>query len=253
MASIGRINCYEHKPAPKGWKFDKYVGINRLYYIHGGTGGYRHNGKEIPFIKDRLYFIPYSADFEPFCDPDDPILHTYADFELIPPVLTDEILIVGIEEDEMASAALSVFVAGGKRLCNKTFRTSEFFSDSAFRTLCSECILYLVDYITKKSNRQPINDEMIAFALEQIHTRLSEPLSVKELARACYLTEEAFIRRFKKRIGTTPYAYLKELRRRTAICLHEAGMSHAQIAEEVGYSDASSLLHALASQKRDCF
>lgn len=250
MAIIGRINCYGHSLVPQGWKFQKYTGINRLYYIHGGSGGYRHNGKELPFLKERLYFIPYSADFEPFCDPDDPILHTYVDFELIPPVLTDEILIADVDEENMALAALSVFVAGGKCLYDKKFLTSEFFSDSAFRALCSESILYLVNYIVKKNEIKPINDEIVAFALEQIHTRLSEPLSIKELALACYISEEAFIRRFKKKVGTTPYSYLKELRQRTALCLREAGMSYAQIANQVGYSDSSALLHALENQKK---
>ena len=158
MASIGRINCYSHAHPNPDWYFAHNVGINRLYYIHGGTGGYRHNGKEIPFLKDRLYFIPYSADFEPFCDADDPILHTYADVELIPPVLTDAILIAPVEEGSMASAALSVFVAGGKRLCGQPFLQSDFFLDSAFRALCSESILYLVDYITKQNAVAPISD-----------------------------------------------------------------------------------------------
>lgn len=249
MSSIGRVICYSHAYPNPGWRFSHYLGINRLYYIHGGTGGYRHKGKDIPFIKDRLYFIPYSADFEPYCSIDDPILHTYTDFELIPPVLTDEIMIASIGEEETTRAALSVFVAGGKRLCGKPFLSSDFFSDPSFRALCSESILYLVNHVLKNSDIKPINDEIITFVLEQMHTRISDPPSIKELANGCYISEEALIRRFKKKIGTTPYAYLKTLRQRTALCLREAGMSLTQIAYEVGYSDASSLLHALAKLK----
>ena len=248
MASIGRINCYSHAHPKPPWHFSHNVGINRLYYIHGGTGGYRHNSKEFPFLKDHLYFIPYSADFEPFCDPNDPLLHTFADFELIPPVLTEKILIEPIGEDETLRAALSVFIAGGKRLCGQRFLTSEFFSNTAFRALCSESILYLVDDILQKNEIKRIDDDIIAFTLEQMHARLSESLTIKELARTCFMSEEALIRRFKKKIGRTPYAYLKELRRRTALSLREAGMTQAQIADEVGYSDASSLLHAITKR-----
>lgn len=249
MASIGRVICYGHKPAPKGWRFKKYVGINRLYYIHSGTGGYCHEGRSYPFCADTLYFIPYSTDFTPFCREEDPIVHTYVDLELRPPLSSEQVLCARIRPHSLEEEALRLFVKGGERLADQPFRESDFFLDEAFRSLCCAAFLYLIDYVIKENGALAPRDKTIAEALATLHNRMGEPLQVAELARSCYLSEDAFIRRFARVVGTTPYAYLKRLRLRTALCLRESGMSLSQIAAEVGYADASSLLHALKREE----
>lgn len=90
-----------------------------------------------------------------------------------------------------------------------------------------------------------VEDQAVLHTLEMIHTRLQEPLTVEEMARACYLNKDCLIRRFARVVGTTPYAYLKNLRLHTARSLRAEGMSLGEIARCTGYSDASSLLHAL--------
>ena len=87
--------------------------------------------------------------------------------------------------------------------------------------------------------------ETVISALGIMHTRLHESISISHLAQSVYMNEDSFIRRFHKVVGTTPYAYLKNLRLRTALYLRNSGMGLTEIAKEVGYSDASSLLHAL--------
>ncbi len=55
-------------------------GYNSLYYINGGTGWYVKNGERIPFLKDRLYFIPFYANVVTFSSVTDNLDHTYAGF-----------------------------------------------------------------------------------------------------------------------------------------------------------------------------
>jgi transcriptional regulator GlxA family with amidase domain len=83
-----------------------------------------------------------------------------------------------------------------------------------------------------------------------MHTRLNEKLTVNDIAWLCYMNPDSFIRRFSRIVGTTPYAYLKNIRLRTARYLKELGMPLSQIASEVGYSDASALSHALRHPKK---
>jgi transcriptional regulator GlxA family with amidase domain len=107
---------------------------------------------------------------------------------------------------------------------------------------------HLVNQIAKHNNVQRIEDEVVIKSLELIHNGLYEKLSVKELAHKCYMSPDGFIRRFHRIVGTTPHAYMKNIRLRTARCLRESGMNISRIADEVGYSDASSLLHALQNE-----
>lgn len=247
MESIGRIICYGTSVAPaNSWHCTEHIGINRLYFIHSGKGGYRHNGEKYPLLPNHLYFISYTVNFAPFSDPNDPIKHTYIDFELIPPFITNEILHIPVNEDTKILSALSVFTAGGTM--SKHCDLSALHSDRTFFELCKMSVIYLVNQIAKENNVQRISDKVVTKSLEIIHNHLHDKLSVKELARKCYMSPDGFIRRFCRIVGTTPHAYIKNIRLRTARCLRESGMSISQIANEVGYSDAASLLHALQNE-----
>ena len=62
METIGRVICYGSGKAPaRSWHCTKHIGINRLYYIHAGTGGYLHGGEEFSFRVGGLYYIPYTV------------------------------------------------------------------------------------------------------------------------------------------------------------------------------------------------
>ena len=246
MESIGRIMCYgQGTPPPGAWDCTKHMGINRLYYIHSGTGGYRNGGKEYAFCAGSLYYIPYTADFVPFCEESDPIVHTYIDFELLPPIISDRVLSLSTKESNTLAAALLAFELGGGRPKKNHTDLSAFYRDPPLGELCKAAVIYLTDRIASANEVKKISDETVISALEIIHTRLHESISVSHLAQSVYMNEDSFIRRFHKVVGTTPYAYLKNLRLRTALYLRNSGMGLAEIAKEVGYSDASSLLHAL--------
>lgn len=251
MRNIGRILCYGSQRVPvHSWNCITYTGINRLYYIHSGAGGYIHKGKTYEFVPNTLYYIPFSAEFVPFSAEKTPIFHTYIDFEMIPPVITDDILPLSVGADERLAAAVKVFVLGGQR-CEHQKNLSVLAEEEAFWKWCESSILYLVSEIAGSHHICEIHDDIVIKSMEIMHGRLAENIRIADIAQACYMNEDSFIRRFSRAVGTTPYAYLKNLRLRTAAYLRTSGLSLSEVAQKTGYSDASSLLHALKGQKNN--
>ncbi len=251
MTDIGRVMCYGHCAVPDMWQSRVYDETNRLYYIHSGKGGFIYNGKFIELKAGHLYFFPYLADVEPISDSSDKIVHTYANFELIPPIISKEVMCFNPEGDTEAQSALATFIAGGKMQILPAKGTGNIkgtYSEDFFR-LCKVAISYLTSRTASASGAKPIKDEIIISALKKMHSSLSEDITVEGLAKSYYITPDGFIRRFKGEIGITPYSYLKRLRIRTAYFLKDGGMSLEKIAKETGYSDSSSLLHAMKDFK----
>jgi AraC-like DNA-binding protein len=242
---IKQINCYGYQLATAEWHCDHISCISRLYHIHSGKGGCYHNGKRYEFRPGYLYYIPFTEQFEPYTDAADPILHTYADLELVPPIMTEEILCANAAEQEMVAAAMAVFDAGGRHVEHQKNLGAEFQGNSAFGRFCTESMLYLISFIAKENGVPEIRDPVVLRALEILHERMCEPLTVGELADACYMNKDSFIRRFQKVVGMTPYAYLKNLRLNTALYLRSEGIDLATVAQRTGYADGTSLLHAL--------
>ena len=79
---------------PDKWNNDLDASINRLYFIHGGTGGYIVDGKKYEYRKGMLYLLPAFASIHTYSSLTDKIDHTYASYELIPPILTKEVLCI---------------------------------------------------------------------------------------------------------------------------------------------------------------
>ncbi|MBE6601827.1 MAG: helix-turn-helix transcriptional regulator [Ruminococcaceae bacterium] len=247
MDTIGRVICYgKTMVSANSWHCKKHVGINRLYYIYSGIGGYEHNGNKYPLRAGNLYFIPYTADFTPFCDASDPIVHTYIDFELIPPIVTNEVITMEANKNNKIASAVSVFTLGGE--ISNHCDLSALYDDLMFWELCKTSMIYLVNEIALTNRIQKITDEIVIKSLEIMHLRMHEKLTVNGIARECYMNPDSFIRRFSRIVGVTPRTYLKNIRLQTARCLRESGMNLSQIASETGYSDASTLSHALRSQ-----
>jgi len=224
--------------------------VNRLYYIHGGHGGCRYQGREYRFDVGLVYFIPYHKDLVLFSDEKDPILHTYADFELIPPILCNRVLSADPQEDVLFSAAVNVFGRSGEEHEAQKGKPAVLTGRGASERLFASAILYIIDRLVQIHETPVIRDEVILGALIRIHNEIGQPLSVSELAANAYMNCDSFIRRFRRALGITPYAYIKQLRLRTASYLRESGMTLSAIASETGYADATALLHALQEKNK---
>ena len=234
---------------PEKWDVDMTNRINRLYYIHSGTGWYVRNGKKYPLLTGQVYFIPYMTDAVLYSDATDKLVHTWCDFRLSLPIISKDILCFDPSSDEMAKAALEVFHAGGRMQTQSARWKNPDFQEGKVRELYLRAVIYLTDRTAEASGVTQIKDEMLIKAIEFMHERLGEKIAIGEIAADCYLSEDGFIRRFTRRTGMTPYSYLKKLRVRTAELLREEGHTLEEIADRTGYADASSLLHAMKAHK----
>lgn len=222
---------------PRDWIGMVKNDINRLYYIHRGSGGYIKDGKKIEFIKDRLYLIPAFSKIRTFAPEENRIYHTYADFALIPPIISKDVLSIDPHESKSIESATGVFI----ELC----KTQSTLSDANTEKYLSDTLTFLSNKIAEKNDTSVLKDRAIIEALNFMHTSVGNKFTISDVAEICHLSTEGFIRKFKLYIGETPYNYLKRLRIRVALRLRSAGTSWEEIADICGYSDASSLLHAI--------
>jgi AraC-like DNA-binding protein len=89
-------------------------------------------------------------------------------------------------------------------------------------------------------SRVGLIDRRIRRAVELMHARLAEDLSLREISSASYLSPFHFSRLFKKLTGATPHGYLAGLRTtRAQLLLAETDLSVTQIGSRVGYSSSS--------------
>lgn len=75
--------------------------------------------------------------------------------------------------------------------------------------------------------------------VDLIESRLSDDLSVGEMAAEIGMDPSGFTRAFRVTTGTTPYAYLSERRMERAKLLLRAGKTVTRVAGAVGYSNSS--------------
>lgn len=245
MRNVIKIRYYGKCAAPDNWSDKVIMGINRLYYIHSGHGEYCENGKSHSFNKGMLYFLPYTSRFKVISDKSSPLVHSYMDFELVPPIICSKICLLNPNENAMLRAAADVFLCGAQKIADEELNILEFIKSGGLYSLCSSAAGYIAETAAKKADAGFVNDPIVIAVMEEMVLRLGERLSVSELAAKHFITPDALIRRFKKSIGITPFAYLKQLRLRTARYMLDGGDTLSEAAAACGYSDSSALLHAM--------
>lgn len=97
--------------------------------------------------------------------------------------------------------------------------------------------------------RAGLSDRQFAAVRELMDARLSEPLSLEDLASAAGLGVSQFARRFTARAGCPPHRYLVRLRvERAARLLRAGAMPIAQVAAACGFSHQEHLTRVIRSQ-----
>ena len=226
---------------PDYWNNNHESKINRLYYIHSGTGGYIKNGERVEYVHKRLYLLPAFAGIYTYSSLTDKIDHTYASFELIPPVMTKDVLSIDPHAKPEVESALGVFIS----LCNRKLADK----DKRMKEYLAHTVIYLINKIAEENDSTVLKDQILIKSLELMHTNLHKNISISEIAEECNMSLDGFIRKFKAAFDQTPYNYLKELKLRTALKYRELGNSWDEIAQMCGYADQTSLLHAIKNRK----
>ena len=242
------IHCFGKAKVPeKGkWKNNVRGGINRLYFIVDGEGGYFRGGEKKHFKKGFMYFLP-SYDNIPtwssYETPESQLNHLYMTFEILPPIIIDQVIEFDPKEDPTIEAAVYAWM----RIAEK-YRSIRNIDNESLDYLKSTT-LFIMNKIISKSDIKTLEDKTILSALELIHRNVSKPISIHEIAKSANMSYDGFIKKFKKNLRTTPYQYIKKLKVRTALALREDGVALEEIAEKCGYSESAALIHAISTER----
>lgn len=242
------IHCFGKAKVPeKGkWKNNVRGGINRLYFIVDGEGGYFRGSEKKHFKKGFMYFLP-SYDNIPtwssYETPESQLDHLYMSFEILPPIITDQVIEFDPKEDPVIEAALYTWM----RIAEK-YRSIRNIDDESLDYLKSTA-LFIMNKLIHKSNIKMLEDKTMLYALELIHRNVPNSISIHEIAKSVNMSYDGFIKKFKIHLRTTPYQYIKKLKVRTALALHEDGVTFEEAATRCGYSEAAALLHAISNEK----
>jgi AraC-like DNA-binding protein len=91
--------------------------------------------------------------------------------------------------------------------------------------------------------------QQIARAVDLIHSNFQDDLTLDDLAAAAAMSRYHFLRCFKAQVGATPYAYLLQVRLRTAATwLRSSSRSITDIALACGFTSASRFSEAFRRQ-----
>lgn len=233
--------------APYNWQNTVHNFIYRMMYIHSGVGGYWLGEKQIQFKTGFLYLIPSYASIATYSSYESDELrlnHSYVNFELIPPIISSNVLELDPNESQTIRCAVDMLNSLCARCSHRKFNLNE-----EEMNFLKSTVIFLLETVTKKSDAYIVKDEALINALQIMHNELSAKVTISEIAKRCYLTPEGLTQKFVKYLSETPYSYLKKLKIRTALQLRDSGMKLDEVATACGYADASSLLHAIAKQK----
>ena len=244
------LQCSGHCTVPNEWITLVRGGINRIYYIDGGVGGYIEEGKRIPFEIGKLYFIPSYACIPTYTDEKDRLSHAFVNFYLTPPIVSKNVFCIDPHKDVQTEAALNAFISFCTPPFNsKKLRTPLNGEEELQAAMLESLTVYLMERSIYGKTESVVTDDTVITALNLIHSTLAEKLTVSDVAARCYMSTDGFIRKFTRIIGETPYSYIKRLKIRTALMMRAEGATAEEAATACGYSDAVALRHAISAQK----
>ena len=135
------------------------------------------------------------------------------------------------------------------RLCDEEGAPSRLLAQAAGCEILAElCRLAGVPFAPAKGGLAPWAERR---CLELMHARLSEDISLDELAAEAQLSPYHFARMFKQNVGVPPRVYLTRLRiERACELLEHTDLRVTEIAFEVGYSSNQVLARVFLKHKR---
>lgn len=253
--------------APPDWWQNNRYNIQRLFYIKGGKGYIvDENGRHTQFIPGKIYVFPSNIYHNFMTGNEDCIDHIYFDFYSTPPIVSMSPLIYDVPPDSALESIVETLdrllpdrLPGGARhdqIWSHTSIPRDFTrianaphkSNEEFKQIIYSLFDTLINLLSYERELPLSDDREINEVLEKIRKCYNEDLSVAKLAADSGFEVNYFIRRFRKIVGVTPYSYLKSYRLAKAQEFYSLGYTMAQVAEMVGYEDASSLSRAMKTK-----
>ena len=84
-----------------------------------------------------------------------------------------------------------------------------------------------------------VEDDVVLRVISYVNRNLTSPLSLDALAREFYVSKYHLCRSFRRQVGASIFEYIATKRHALAESYLEGGMSAAEVAERVGYTDYS--------------
>ena len=120
------------EPVPYQWQNIVKNTVYRLLYVHSGVGGYYLGDKMIPFKVGYLYLIPSYANISTYSSYESEharLNHSYVNFELIPPIVSNDVLELDPNENTTLRATIDVLLS----MCERCHRKSFYLDDEEIK------------------------------------------------------------------------------------------------------------------------
>lgn len=247
MINIKNILSFGRQEVYGDWLVKIYIPggyiPTRIYYIHSGNCYFFHEGKKVRLTPGLLYLIPFTTNFTPVSDENSPLDHSYIDFDLMPPIISRDIYSLDPAINKLTRLATDMFIqiAGNKP---KTIYSPFDINAETLNLLTSSAALLIREMVELNNIRMP-KDKVAISIMNELFAHIDSDISIDDLAKKHYMSPDAIIRNFKRTFDKTPYAFLRELRLRTASYLIRSGEKLDDVARATNYSSTSALLHAL--------
>lgn len=234
-----RLLAQRRQVIDDGWTFDDvFSSFWRLYWNVGGRAKIAWDGGDFLIRDGAVHLVP--AWFRFSCRNLAPGFHGFIHFEMtgVPGFIQQRAFPRPYRLDEELACALA----------REWMEAHESGSAGATGRFClglalANLSISRVCTLLTPTEREELHvfqklDLVLRPALEAMETQYARPLNNAGLARACGMSEDYFIRRFREETGVTPHAYLMYRRvREAARLLVATRCSIEEIAEACGFSD----------------
>lgn len=115
---------------------------------------------------------------------------------------------------------------------------------SGFKLMATAAFMQIVGYLSRCYARARNSDSRallrIGAAIGHLEANYHMPLQVAQLARMAHMSDRSFVRSFQAAMGSSPIAYLIQLRlNRGAALLRQTDLSVTEVAYRAGFSDSN--------------
>lgn len=205
--------------------------INRIYYVHGGKGYYEMDGVSRSFEHRKLYVLPDTVHIQVSQESEDPMDHTFFDFDVFPGFCFQNIVCIDVEQHPLIGRMIEVF----QEMIHTCGNDVACMWSSEILAVMNSLLSGLLFMISKVQCLSSTSDERILSTLSYIHDNLDKKLTIEELSAKVFLDKDYFIRLFARNTGQTPHAYIRNRRMHYAMTLLQKGLPAQTVAELCGY------------------
>jgi AraC-like DNA-binding protein len=235
---------------PSWWRGDRVeASCWRLYLAESPGVFVEIDGRVHPLPPRRLCFVPSVHSFSYWTEHTLDLVFAHFDLIGLPSVLLDELCAQPIILPELSEIETTF-----RRIENRQwYVTPDFTLSCAVKSVVFGGLSHWVESISaarlaELSERAKLLDSLMP-AISLIEDRLGHRIANAELARACYMSEDHFIKLFHARVGQSPARYVRERTLdRAAERLLFSEHSIDSIAFSSGFSSRSSFSRAFTQR-----